>query len=253
MWVAMIDNFFWAAALLGEIALTLVLVHKGRWREFPAFTALIASPVVTSLILYPLSRSKISHLYGTVYWTFDFLNVLLQLAVIVELARFVLRPTGTWVRDARKQFLGWGVAGTGVALAFAYLVSPPASGVLQQFELRANLFTSMLVCELCISIMLASNNLGLGWRSHVMAIGQGLTGWAMATLIIDALHSYFGNRRYYATSDYLMDTVYLAALGYWCVQLWANEPARQPISPQLRKYILALHQRVQYDLGKAEH
>jgi hypothetical protein len=41
---------------------------------------------------------------------------------------------------------------------------------------------------------------------------------------------------------------YLAALGYWMVQFWLEEPVRQPISPQLRAYIQALHQQIKNDL-----
>jgi hypothetical protein len=42
--------------------------------------------------------------------------------------------------------------------------------------------------------------------------------------------------------------VSLAALGYWMVQFWLEEPARQPLSPELRAYIEALHQRVKSNL-----
>jgi hypothetical protein len=42
--------------------------------------------------------------------------------------------------------------------------------------------------------------------------------------------------------------VYLAVLGYWAVQFWQEEPARQPISPQLSAYIQDLHRRIKKDL-----
>jgi hypothetical protein len=170
----------------------------------------------------------------------------------VEIARAVLRPTGTWVRDARKQFLSIATAGAILALFLACLVVPPAPHPLQVWELRANLFASLLTCELVIAITSASNRLGLGWKNHVMAVGQGLMVWSMAAVIVDSVHSYFGTARFFRSADYLEEFAYLGVLGYWCVQLWRQEPARQPISPQLRKFILALHERVQYDLGEAE-
>jgi hypothetical protein len=46
--------------------------------------------------------------------------------------------------------------------------------------------------------------------------------------------------------------VYLAVLGYWIVQFWLEEPARQPIPPEFQAYLQALHQRVKNDLDTLE-
>jgi hypothetical protein len=81
-----------------------------------------------------------------------------------------------------------------------------------------------------------------------MALGNGWTVWAVAAILVDGLHSYFGAQRYYDELEYVMKLAYLAALGYWMVQFWLEEPARQPISTELRAYIQALHQRVKNDL-----
>jgi hypothetical protein len=248
----MLDNFFWAAALVGEAALTVVLLRKSRWRKFPAFAALIALPIATSMVLLPFRWMTDYGWYRVIYRGYVPLNFLLQLAVVVELARIVLRPTGTWVRDARKQFVLSAAAGTLLALTLAYLVAPPAASRLESFQLRADLFTSLLICELFIAVTLASNRLGLGWKNHVMAIGHGFTAWSIVATAVDSLHSYFGARHLYDMTESIQSFMYLGVLWYWCVQLWREEPARQPISAQLRKFIVALHERVQYDLGEAE-
>lgn len=249
---AMLSNFFWAAALLGEAALTAVLLRKERWRRFPAFTALIALPIITSVLLLPFRWMTSYGWYGVIYRGYVLVNFLLQVAVVVELARIVLRPTGTWVRDARKQFILSAIAGTLLALTLAYLVAPPVAGRLEGLQLRADLFTSLLTCELFIAVTLASNRLGLGWKNHVMAIGQGFTAWSIVATAVDSLHSYFGARHLYDPTEAVQSFMYLGVLWYWCVQLWKEEPERQPISAQLRKFIVALHERVQYDLGEAE-
>jgi hypothetical protein len=54
----------------------------------------------------------------------------------------------------------------------------------------------------------------------------------------------------YDSLYYVRSIAYLGTLGYWSVALWREEPARKPISPALRKYIVALHDQVNYDLGK---
>jgi hypothetical protein len=249
---AALANLFWAAALCGESALTVVLLRKRRWRVFPAFSVLIALPILASVVLAPLRWKTNYGWYTPLYYGYVALNFCLQLAVVVELARIVLRPTGTWVRDARKQFILSAAAGTLLALALAYLVTPPAPSLIESLQLRADLFTSLLICELFIAVSLASNRLGLGWRNHVMAIGQGFTAWSIVATIVDSLHSYFGAIHLYESTESVQSLMYVCVLWYWSVQLWREEPARQPISPQLRKFILALHERVQYDLGEAE-
>ena len=248
----MVEEMFWAAIVTGEIALAFVLIHKRRIQHFPAFGCLIAVDILASLVGFTLQQHGLQHWYARTYWAYFPLNILLQLAVLLEIARVVLRPTGTWVRDARKQFFGIGAAGAIIALAMALWVAPPAPDRLSAFEIRVDLFTSLLICELFLAMALTANKLGLGWRNHVMAIGQGLTMWSLAAVMVDSIHSYFGAVHFYISLEYLKEFAYITALCYWCVQLWHEEPARQPISPELRKYIVALHQRVHYDLGEAE-
>ena len=249
---AVVDNALWAAGIGGDLFLLAVLYGKGRWRRFPAFTALILLPVATSLVLLSVRWLNGYSWYAPIYRLYAVADFLIQLAIVAELARVVLRPTGTWVHDARKQFLLSATAGTLLALVLAYLVAPPARTLLERLELRANLFTSLLICELIVAVSLASNRLGLGWRNHVMAIGQAFTAWSVVATLVDSLHSYFGTALLYNGAEYFKSCAYMAALLYWSVRLWKEEPDRQAISPQLRKFILALHERVQYDLGEAE-
>lgn len=186
--------------------------------------------------------------YKRAYWTFVLIEFVLELGIIFEIARIVLRPTGTWVRDAKKQFILWSAVGILFAAALPFLVSPPAATFLQRLEVRGDLFTSLVICELIAVVTRTSRSLGLGWRNHVMALGNGWTAWAVAAILVDGLHSYFGAERYFAELEHARMVVYLAVLGYWTVQFWLEEPARQPISPQLRAHILDLHRRIKNDL-----
>ena len=87
-----------------------------------------------------------------------------------------------------------------------------------------------------------------------MAIGQGLMIWSLVGASVDGFAIYLGpHSPYYSALYYVRSINYLVVVGYWTVSLWYEEPARKPISPALRKYIVALHERVQYDLGKAGH
>jgi hypothetical protein len=135
-----------------------------------------------------------------------------------------------------------------IAAALPFLVTPPAATLLHRLEVRGDLFTSLVICELIAVVTRTSRSLGLGWRNHVMALGNGWTAWAVAAILVDGLHSYFGAERYFSELEHARMIVYLAVLGYWAVQFWQEEPARQPISPQLSAYIQDLHRRIKKDL-----
>jgi hypothetical protein len=243
----------WAAGFLGHVALFSVLMYRRRWREIPVFTAYIAFQAASTPILFAIFKQGSPMWYARVYWSYALLDFALQIAIVLEIARIVLRPTGTWVHDAKKQFFASGAAGVLLAAGFAWMVSPPAATMLDRLEVRGNLFTSFLICELFLIITLTANRLGLGWRNHVMAVNQGLTAWVAVAVLIDICHSYFGAERDFTTLEHIRMFVYLGALGYWMVQLWLDEPARQPISAQLQQHIVALHRRVGYDLDRVEH
>jgi small-conductance mechanosensitive channel len=248
MALSALDYALWAAGFFGQAALFAILIIRRRWREFPVFTTVMGFETVVGPALYLLVQYGSSSLYKEVYWSSVLIEFALQLGIILEIARIVLRPTGTWVRDAKKQFIFWGALGILIAAALPFLVTPPAATLLHRLEVRGDLFTSLVICELIAVVTRTSKNLGLGWRNHVMALGNGWTAWAVAAILVDGLHSYFGAERYFAELEHTRMVVYLAVLGYWTVQFWLEEPARQPISPQLSAYIQELHRRVKNDL-----
>ncbi|MFY9855157.1 MAG: hypothetical protein WAK26_14895 [Terracidiphilus sp.] len=237
-----------AASILGEVALFAILMFRHRWREFLVFTIYMGFETVQNPALYLIFQYGSGSLYKQVYWSSVLIEFVLELGIIFEIAHIVLRPTGTWVRDAKKQFILWGAVGVLFAAALPFLVTPPAATFLQRLEVRGDLFTSLVICELIAVVTRTSRSLGLGWRNHVMALGNGWTAWAVAAILVDGLHSYFGAERYFGELEHVRMVVYLGVLGYWTVQFWLQEPARQPISPELSAYIQDLHRRIKNDL-----
>ena len=233
---------------IGTAALLAVLLVKRRCREFPVFTALIGFETILNPIGYVVLLYGHQGWYKHFYYAAVFVEFALELGVVWEIARIVMRSTGTWVQDAKKQFILWGAAGILLAAALPWLVSPPATSFVDRLTVRGNLFTSLVICELIAVVTRTSKSLGLGWRNHVMALGNGWTAWAVIAILVDGLHSYFGAERYFGVLEHVRMFAYLAALGYWLVQFWLEEPARQPISPELSNYIQALHRRIKIDL-----
>jgi hypothetical protein len=248
--LSVLDNALWAACFAGNVALLFVLLHRRRWLQFPAFTTFITFGLLYTILLFVMYRMGSPRAYAWSYWSGAVLDIALQIAVIVEIARIVLRPTGTWVADARMKFLGIGVAGALVALALAWGAHPSAHNTLDAWEIRANLFTSMLTCELFTAVLVASQQFGLAWRNHVMRLGQGLTLWAIVSFGVDAAHSYLGATRHFTSLEHLRIIVYFGVQVWWIVSFWVAEPIRKPLSPDMRRYLIDLHERVQYDLAR---
>src|ERR1700754_903428 len=88
----------WAAGFIELTALFLMLLIRGRWRSFPIFTTWIGFQVLRTLVLYLLYHAANPMLYSLSYWSASIVDMGMQIAIVFELARAVLKPTGTWVR-----------------------------------------------------------------------------------------------------------------------------------------------------------
>jgi hypothetical protein len=248
MKASLLDNALWAASFAGNLLLFFVLLFRRRWLQFPVFTTLIGYYVVENIVVFLVYRYD-TQLYATVYWITFAIDFLLQIALIFEVARVVLQPTGTLVRDKRVGFLIAGLVGALIAAGLTFAVHPSVPKSIFSWGIRAYLFTSLIFCELFLVTMLAAQRLGLVWRNHVMGLGQGLTAWALVSAIVDVAHSYYGatHQHDFMTLEHIRTFSYISAVIYWTITFWLPEPERRPLSEDMQKYLVALHSKVQYD------
>ena len=249
MTLSTLDEILWAASLVGHAALASVLVARRRWKEFPVFTSFVIYEALTTVLLYGMHAYGSRRGYFLAYWITGFGNYCYQVAVIYEIAHDVLRPTGRWVREARRAFFLWGGLGLVAAVVLALQLGLPQSKGLDLWDARVQVFTSMLTCELFLAMSVAANRLGLQRRSYVVALGLGITVWAGVALLEDFAHAAIGWDRSLVGFAHVEQVVYLLVLVYWIVAFWLPEKGRAPLSPAMQKYLLALHERVHYDLG----
>ena len=227
------------------------MVTRRRITSFPVVFAFVVLDLVSGAALYLVDPSGTSRAYVHVYTAFDLSSFALQIGILFQLARAVLRPAGMWARGALKPLVSIGGAGTVLAFLTASLLEPSSIHGPQSLQLRAEMFTSLLACELVVAMMLSAKEVGLPWRSHAMAVGQGLMFWSLVEATVEGFSAYMtSSNPHYRALYYVRSLNYLVMVTYWTVSLWRKEPERRPISPALRKYVVALHERVQYDLGK---
>jgi hypothetical protein len=125
MHFSLFDKLYWAAGPCFNAVLLFVLLWRSRWTQFPILTTWIAFQVARTLVLFFIYLHDSRSWYARIYVGGSWIDFILQLGVVLEIARIVLRPTGTWVRDARPRFIAFGLAGATVAALVAWWVSPP--------------------------------------------------------------------------------------------------------------------------------
>jgi hypothetical protein len=238
------------ATLLGNSALFAVLLARNRWKGFPVFTVFMLFETLLIPTVGVVIRFGSQIAYERIYWSSIVVEFFLQLGVILEIARILMRPTGTWLRDAQKQFILGGALGLLLAAVLAWMLTPPAPNLRAGLESGSSFFTSLVICELFAVMLLTAKRLGLGLRNHVFALVTGWSGWVIVAMAVDLLHGYYGTHFHFEALDNLRQAAYLAALLYWIVQFWQEEPARRELPPELRAYIVALHERAQKDIDK---
>ncbi len=242
----------WTTTFCAQTALFLVLVGKGRWRIFRFFSVWISFQVLDNILFFILVFSHItSSTYKSIYWSAEVLDFALQVCVIFEMARIVLRPTGTWVRDAFKNFMSLAIAGILIAVVLSYIAKPHSPTSLDAWIERGSLFSAMLSLELFIAMAAASTNLGLVWRNHVMGLATGWSIWAIVDFFVEGAYSYLGPHWHGIALDQIRIIALQLVTIYWAIIFWLPEPEGRTLSPQMRAYLSALHQEVQLSARRA--
>lgn len=250
MRLQILDTALWAAGPLLNAALFGVLFLRRRLRTFPVLATLCLFSILTAIALFLIYRLGAAHVYAIAYWTVDGIDALLQIGVVAEVARIVFSPQHRAGRSGLR-LSGLLTAVALVSLAIVWWIHPNSPTRAGVWEIRGDLFTSLVVSGMFTCVLLSSQRRGMHWRSHVMSIGYGLMTWAVVTLIVGLLHGYWGRYQHYVGVEHVRMLVYQAILVYWIIALWRDEPEKEQPSAEMRDAILHLTDKVSYDLAKA--
>jgi hypothetical protein len=245
-----LDTVLWAAGPVLNAALIFVICLRRRLRIFPVLASWCIYTIVSMAALFFAYRVSSDHTYAIVYWITEGLDALLQIGVVVEVARTVFQPLGSPLRKSGLWLTS--VFGCCVLISFAIVwwIHPAALTQAGVWEIRGDIFTSLVISGMFTFVLIESQRLGLHWRSHVMSIGYGLMVWVAVTLVIGLLHGYWGTYAHYLQVEHIRMVVYLSILCYWIVALWRNEPEKGVPPPEIHDAILQVTDRVSYDLAK---
>jgi hypothetical protein len=222
---------------------------------FPIFTTLIACNIARTVglsLMIAMHADKSSYLVA--YSLFAFLDLSIQLGVVYEMASHVFRPFTIWSPDVRSNLLWMSCASALIAAGLTCLSSqPPAKTWLLTQLIRGNFFSSVLMIELFVSMVVLSFTVSLPWKTHVARVSQGLGFYSIVCVLTEAGHSHFGMdhaMRLSSSLSRIRMVSYLCSLSYWTVTLWVKAPTSKELPEEMRTQLFTLQMKLEYDLRK---
>lgn len=235
----------WAAGLFGNATLLFVLVARKRFKVVPWFTTWVVFNITYTLALYGAYRLGTRHLYVVLYWSGAFLDLLLQLSVVLEIAGYVFRRGGSWVGNAKARLMWAAIVAGAAGVVMGSIMTPVATSRLDALESRLDLGATVLIAVLFTSIMVVSHQLGVSWRSIVLREGYGVAAWSMVSFFTDTLHAYWRTAEHFRSLENIRISAYLAALGYWCLVFWIPEPEPLVLDDVTKRGIESMRERLE--------
>jgi hypothetical protein len=244
--IAVIERIVWTLTFAAQLVLLVVLMGRDRARRYPWFTAGIAL-MALRLMVEELLKGRMANLpYGVITITLANLGVIVGLLVLVEMAR------AAFAGVPRSIFIVNTVGLLALAGGLLPLLGPwpvwkqlatldPTMVKLYLMQLAAQkgeLLIALLTVGLGLLVFLFGRRFKAGWRSHTQSIVIGLFAVAVSLLALEAvvlrtLHytqaESAGVMRLRLSFAFAHELIYLAALVWWIVWLWRDEPgAAQP-------------------------
>ena len=244
-------QILWTLTFAAQLVLLVVLLGRDRVRRYPWFTASIALFALRLLAEVLLAGRMAVLPLQEIFLTLADVGAIVGLLVVVEMARraFVgIRPRPLIIGLAAT------LAVAGVVLVkwgpwpeWAQLADKSVIGVLRMMQLLAqktNTLADLLTVELGLLVVLFGRRFKGGWSSHTQKIAIGLSTVSMAWLAVQGTWQLLAQTVHPQTQqeyEHIMDlgaklvnankVVYLAALVWWIVWLWKDEPGTAAVKP----------------------
>ncbi|MGB9408353.1 MAG: hypothetical protein WCA89_12505 [Terracidiphilus sp.] len=237
-------QILWTLTFASQLVLLVVMLGRDRARRYPWFTASIALSAL-GLMAGVLLAGRMAMLpFQEILLTLGDLLAIVTLLVVVEVARraFAGVQRSLWIVNTTGLLVvaGGALAAWGPWQAWKNLALDTLLGklkLMELVELKGERLAEMLLVGVGLLVVLFGRRFKAGWRSHTQMIAIGLSTVAIASLATQgamqsiARTAHPNSRAEYdhimsllSTLGYAEKAVYLAALVWWIVWLWLDEP-----------------------------
>jgi hypothetical protein len=250
--IAAIERIIWTLTFAAELVLLVVMVGRDRARRYPWFTAGIVLFALRMMAEVLLSGRMAKLPLQEILITLGDLSAIMGLLVVVEMARraFAGAQRSIWiVNSAGLLLLAGGLLSVmGPWPAWKNLALDSLLGKLLLMQLAAQkgeLLVALLTVGLGVLVVLFGRHYKAGWRSHTQSIVIGLFALAVSLLALEVvvIRTFHFTQaesasvmRLRLSFAFAHDLVFLAALVWWIMWLWLDEPGMVAVAATEEKH-----------------
>jgi len=235
-----LDSAIALANIAAEATLLGTLLCRRVWRSFPIFLLYSLWSLAADLALTSIYRS-FSSVYATAYLIDIAISSLIEFAVLIELARSVLRPyRGALPRAASIAIVAF-ILLVGACI-WPFTGIPGLFGAPLEYRLFVRVQQESAILRVLFFLVLASCSkiLSIGWRDRELQIATGLGFFSLVSMAIEMVHSHLALGSLYSHLNRIVIASFIVSLGYWSFSFARKEPERRPFTPQMQSFLVAL-------------
>lgn len=231
----------WATVILAEGSVFTLLLTRRAYRQFPAFTYFIAFCVVRSGLLVYLNFAERSS-YSMGYWIAYVPQLVLVIALTLELFNMLFRPFETLPRNTLAHFIEAIIAIAAAGLLFAVRWPGAQSSAWMSFLRAMDQCVSSVLFATFAMVAIFANYFGIPWRHRAYGIVVGfLFDLGVDTGVTFAVAHYGLPSRSPVWPIHML--AFLVTCGIWAYYFAVPETPRAPLQLEQLDRIMAVLKR----------
>src|SRR3984885_1187579 len=240
-----VDNVSIAAGLVLQAALAFVLIPRNLARLYPIFLLYLLLNLVEDPLGWALQGS--GTLYLRYYFVVTILDYILQLLILFEIARNVIRPS--------KRSIPFPVAPVAIvgillcaliAASFSPQVQMIGLGHTREILIRVSILLAILKILLFVILALFAQVLGIGWKSHVLQLASGFAFYGAVSLMVQLSSTHVTGSDdpsyviHLTRLAQIQSAAYNFTLVFWIWAFSRNEAQRKDFTPQMQEVLVTI-------------
>jgi hypothetical protein len=240
-----VDNVSLVAALVLQAALAFMLIRRGLARFYPVFLIYLFINLVEDPLGWALQTSN--GLYLRYYFVVTILDYILQLLILFEIGRNVIRPSKRSIPFPIAPVAMVGILLCAlIAVSFLPQVQLIGLGHTREILIRVSLLLAILKILLFVTLAVFAQVLGIGWKSHILQLASGFAFYGAVSLMVQLSSTHVAGTD---ESTYVPHLIRLAqiqsaaynfTLIFWIWAFSRNEAPRKDFTPQMQEVLVTI-------------
>ena len=231
----------WATVIAAEAGVLTLLLTRRAYRQFPAFTGFLAFCVVRSVLLVCLNFASRGS-YSTGYWIAYVPQLVLVIALTLELFNILFRPFATLPKNTLAHFVEAILAIAAAGLLFAVRWPGAQSSAWMSFLRAMDQCVSSVLFATFALVAIFATYFGIPWRHRAYGIVVGfLFDLGVDTAVTAAVAQYGLPSRSPVWAIHML--AFLVTCGIWAYYFAVPETPRAPLQLEQLDKIMAVLKR----------